>query len=53
MLREAVDRLPASGGTRGRPPINTPEVITKDRKVFFVLRFSFEDFGRATLHVER
>lgn len=51
-VREAVDRIPASGGGRLEPPTNPPEVITKERDVYFLIRFTFEDLGYATGTVE-
>lgn len=51
-VREAVGRIPASGGGRLEPPTNPPEVITEEREAHFLVRFTFEDLGYATGSVE-
>lgn len=51
-VREVVGRIPASGGGRFDPPTNPPEVITESRKVYFTVRFTFEDLGMADATVE-
>jgi hypothetical protein len=51
-VREAVGRLPASGGGRLEPPTNPPETIYEKRQAYFLLVFEFEDLGYASGSVE-
>jgi hypothetical protein len=51
-VREAVGRIPASGGGRLEPPTNPPETIYEDRKAHFSLVFEFEDLGHAYGSIE-